>query len=383
MNTNDQKKKLRVGLLFGGQSGEHEVSIVSAASIAQALDKEKYEVVPIGITKEGAWITSVDGLKCLLEKKLPDTQKRAIIPGGGTMGLLAISDASGGQNLPSGGLDVVIPILHGPLGEDGTVQGLLELMDIPYVGSGVLGSAVGMDKIAMKQIFRASGFAVARDVTILEGEWRANAHTLLKKIEETLGSPVFVKPANMGSSVGISKCSTKKEIQQGTEEAFRFDRRVIVEEAIVGREIECAVLGNDSTEASVPGEVRSSNNFYDYNAKYVDGKSETIIPASVTDAERTSIQDISIKAFRALDCAGMARVDSFLCGDGSVVLNEVNTIPGFTNISMFPKLWEASGLPYPQLIERLINLAFERYEQRKRYRSATAGDQDWYTKESA
>ncbi len=372
------RKKLRVGVVFGGRSGEHEVSLVSATSIIQALDKEKYEVVPIGITPEGRWISSERALRLLKEKSgLEREPERFLSPEPSRRALMAADPQGGEPALP---LDVVFPVLHGTYGEDGTMQGLLELANIPYVGAGVLGSAVGMDKIAQKQILQREGFPLAKYLGFASGEYRRMPGRVLARLERSLRYPLFVKPANTGSSVGISKAHNRKELEAAVDVACQYDRRVIVEQGIVGaREIECAVLGNDAPVASVPGEIIPSNEFYDYEAKYVDGKSRALIPAPISRALASKIRAMAVRAFLAIDCAGMARVDFFLVRKTRrVILNELNTIPGFTSISMYPKLWEASGMSYPALLDRLIALALERHRERSCLRRTYAPVKEWY-----
>jgi D-alanine-D-alanine ligase len=329
-------KKIRVAVVYGGVSGEHEVSLVSARSVMDALDKAKYDVLPVKIDKKGRWSVPQATLA-----------RRA---------------------------DVVFPLVHGTGGEDGCLQGVLELMGLPYVGSGVLGSALGMDKIVMKKVFAQYGLPVAAYESFSAGEWRRGRDRIVAAVEQRLAYPCFVKPANMGSSVGISKAHHRKELLRGIADALRYDRRVVVEAAVPGaREIECAVLGNEEPRASLPGEVEPSNEFYDYAAKYVDGASRVIIPAGLPKAVVARIQEMSIAAFRALDAAGLARVDFFVQRDsGDIFINEINTLPGFTDISMYPKMWAASGLPYPALLDELVRLALERgTERRKLVRSFT------------
>ncbi len=371
------QKKLRVGVLFGGRSGEHEVSLVSATSVMQALDKEKYEVVPIGITPEGRWISSERSLQLLKAKAgLEREPERFLAPEPSRQALMTL-DGGGGSSLP---LDVVFPVMHGTYGEDGTVQGLLELANIPYVGAGVLGSAVGMDKIAQKQILEREGFPVARYVAFTSAEYERVPRGVLARLERHLRYPLFVKPANTGSSVGISKAHNRKELKAAIDAARQYDRRIIVEQGVVrAREIECAVLGNDAPIASVLGEIIPSNEFYDYEAKYVDGKSRALIPAPLPRALSSKIRTMAVRAFRAIDCAGMARVDFFLTRNSRrVTLNELNTIPGFTSISMYPKLWEATGVSYPELLDRLIGLALERHQTMGRLRRTYTPAKEWY-----
>jgi len=369
------QRKLRVGVVFGGRSGEHEVSLVSATSVLQALDRDRYEVIPIGITPDGKWISSGDALRLLKEKAGLDEQpERFLAPEPNRRALLALDGAQ------SEGLDVVFPVLHGTFGEDGTVQGLFELAGIPYVGAGVLGSALGLDKIVQKQLFAEAGLPITRYAWALARECREAPLRVAARMQRSLRYPMFVKPANTGSSVGITKAHTRKELLDGIGIAARFDRKVIVEQGVADiREIECAVLGNDAPEVSVPGEVVPSNEFYDYDAKYVDGKSLAIIPARLPAAVTRRIREIAGRAFRVLDCSGMARVDFFVTRrHHRIILNEINTIPGFTSISMYPKLWEASGLPYPRLLDRLIQLALDRYNERSSVEHTYSPAKDWY-----
>ena len=391
-------KKVRVGVLFGGRSGEHEVSLLSAASVVNAIDKEKYEVVPIGITKDGRWLTAA-AAEALLQGKPHDEPKHLragdpdATPGAAVLasGEAVVvppepvhpasrsltpfqSDASALRRAADRAInvDVIFPVLHGTFGEDGTIQGLLELADIPYVGAGVLGSAVGMDKDIMKSLFRAAGLPIVKHVTILRSDWDADPKTTEKIIDRSLKYPVFVKPANLGSSVGISKARTKKELGPAIYEAAKFDRKIVIEQGVGGakqkaREIECSVLGNDRPQASVPGEIVPIKEFYDYAAKYLDEGSELIIPAKLTKPETKKVQELATRAFQAVDCAGLARVD-FLMDPKTrkLFVNEINTMPGFTAISMYPKLWASSGLAYSDLIDRLIQLGIERHDDKKK-----------------
>lgn len=363
-------QKMRVAVLFGGRSGEHEVSLMSARSVLEALDPDRFEAVPVGIARDGRWITGPDPLAQLTAAV--QTRDEQAGPAG-----RVLTWPGGEVERVLQGVDVVFPVLHGPNGEDGTVQGLLELANLPYVGGGVAASAVGMDKGLMKAVFAAAGLPQARYQVLLRSEWqRAKAEAaaaggpaggaFLDQIEAAFGYPCFVKPANLGSSVGVSKAHYRAELAQALDEAGRHDRRIVVEEFIDAREIECSVLGNDRPEASLPGEIVPSSEFYDYRAKYVDGKSGLIIPAELSPDAVREVQRLAVEAFRAIDCAGLARVDFFLQrGTGRVLINEINTIPGFTSISMYPKLWEASGLPYRELITRLIELALERYREKQ------------------
>ncbi len=453
--------KVRVGLIFGGKSGEHEVSLASARSVLKALDKDKYEAVLVGVTKEGRWLMGGNPLKQLMSTTssplLREQNGNGTAVANGNAKEMVARDAAAitTDNALSSSVDVVFPLIHGPFGEDGTVQGLFELADIPYVGAGVAASAVGMDKALMKSIFRAEGLPIADYVVVLRHEWERSPEEVIHQIETALGYPCFVKPANLGSSVGVTKAHDWDELTQALTTAAQFDRKLIVEQAIVGREIECSVLGNDAPVASVPGEIVPGHEFYDYDAKYADesgtqllipanlGSSvgvtkahnwdeltqalstaalfdrklvvekaivgreiecsvlgndapvasvpgeiipghefydydakyadesgtQLLIPADLTPEQVRTVQDLAIRAFKAIDGSGMARVDFFLqTADGKAILNEINTIPGFTNVSMYPKLWEASGLPYASLIDRLIELALERHGDKKRNR---------------
>ena len=367
-------KKLRVGVLFGGRSGEHEVSLLSAASILKAIDRKKFDVVPIGITKTGRWLTA-GGAQALLagsgSEAVLELQAAADQPSSPSDAVSAlVPDAA---SLGSGRLDVVFPVLHGTFGEDGTIQGLFELADIAYVGSGVLGSAAGMDKDAMKRLFAQARLPIVKHLTVLRTAWEASPRKIVSAIETALKYPVFVKPANLGSSVGISKVHDRKELAPALSLAARFDRKIVIEQGVGGgkkkaRELEVAVLGNDDPKASVVGEIIPGKEFYDYEAKYLSDGSIPIIPAKITAAESKQIRAMAVEAFRACDLAGLARVDFLMEPDGKrrIYLNEVNTLPGFTSISMYPKLWQATGLSYSDLITRLIELALERYKERSR-----------------
>lgn len=341
-------KKICVGVLFGGKSGEHEVSLRSAASIVAALDKERYDVVPLGITPEGRWLSPADSSRMLPSAEFTQVPETSAI------------SVSGELQPP---VDVVFPVLHGTHGEDGTVQGFLELAGLPYVGAGVLGSAAGMDKDVMKRLFRDHGLPVVEWLLVM----RADLASAPARVEREFVYPVFVKPANLGSSVGISKVHDAAELKPALELAASFDRRILVERAIDARELECSVLGNDNPVASVAGEIVPIHEFYDYDAKYIEEGSKLLIPAPITEQQSDAIRDLSCRAFTAIDCAGMARVDCFLeRPTGKIYLNEINTIPGFTSISMYPKLWEASGISYAALLDRLIALALERHEEKRR-----------------
>lgn len=371
-------RKLRVGVIFGGRSGEHEVSLVSAQSVITALNPDKYEVIPVGITREGRWIAG-EAMRVLTAGETMG-QAATLLPEPGRSALLRRDSTENGalQETPATGnlsviteLDVVFPVLHGPFGEDGTVQGLLELAGIPYVGAGVVGSAVGMDKAIFKHVMSANGLPVLPWRLVTRAEWLANPALVLETVERDLAYPVFTKPANLGSSVGISKCANRDELAAGLQDAARYDRRIVVEQGIHrARELEVAVLGNGAPEASIVGEVRPHRAFYDYVAKYLAkpgsaDESELIIPAVLAADMAQEVRRLAVRAYTAIDCAGLGRVDLLLDDTGGkLYINEINTIPGFTTISMYPKLWEASGLPYPELLDRLIELALERQAEK-------------------
>ena len=377
--------KIRVGILFGGQSGEHEVSLVSASAVMDALDRTKYEIVPIGITKQGRWIagdTALPALAALADPKLLPTsaelkmQNEELKTGAAkpsaaadvTDTMLVAKPESQFSILNSQfSIDVVFPVLHGPMGEDGTVQGLLELAGVPYVGCGVLASAVGLDKAMMKAAFSAAGLPQVPWLLVRRAEWRADSAGQIEQIEAQLHYPVFVKPANMGSSVGITRATDRCTLAQGLDEAARYDRRIVVEQGINAREIEVSVLGNDEPQASVAGEIVPSNAWYDYEAKYLGGESKILIPAPISDALAEQVRRMAIQAFTAIDGAGLARVDFLLEHESEVLyLNEANTMPGFTPVSMYAKMWAASGLAYGPLLDRLIELAIERHQHKSR-----------------
>jgi D-alanine-D-alanine ligase len=364
-------KKLRIGILFGGKSGEHEVSLTSAKGIMNAIDKEKYEVVPIGITKSGRWLVGGEVHQRLLDAAAGHpvierglTEDEGMAEAGQTLSSLALWAEE------SGPLDVIFPVLHGPLGEDGTVQGFLELLDLPYVGAGVTASAAGMDKAVSKDIFRAHGLPIVIHRLFLRKQWQADPDGVIAECETAMPYPMFVKPANLGSSVGIHKAKNQDQLRAGLADAVRYDRKLIVEQGLEAREIEVSVLGNDEPLASVPGEIIPSREFYSYAAKYIDDNSELLIPAPLSPEHTELIQSLAVMAFQALDCAGLARCDFLLeKKTGEVFVNELNTMPGFTSISMYPKLWAASGLTYTALIDRLIELALERHADRQQSRA--------------
>jgi len=357
------KRKLRIGVLFGGRSAEHEVSLVSAESVIANLERKKYRVVPIGIGKDGRWLVGREALKLLKSAgKIPARLRQRILP-----------------EPVNTWLDVAFPLVHGTFGEDGTLQGLLEMAGIPYVGAGVLGSAVGMDKITQKQIYEAVGIPTPKFDYLSAAEFAKAPLDILRRLKK-LRLPVFVKPANLGSSVGISRVKRGSELKDAIKLALKYDRRVIVEKSIEkSMEVEVAILGNDNPKASMPGQVVSSNEFYDYDAKYIDGKSKLVIPAPLPAAITKEVCELAVRAFKALDLAGMARVDFLVQRQPwRVYLNEVNTIPGFTSISMYPRLWAATGLPYAKLLDKLIDLARERFAQRKNLATTYKAKSKWY-----
>ena len=366
-----EPRKLRVGVIFGGRSGEHEVSLASAASVLSAIDPARYEVVPMGITQDGQWLVGGDPLRALAEAAgvplaLPPAGPTGVAAG---RALARVATAGGLPAGPAASLDVIFPLVHGPYGEDGTLQGLLELADVPYVGAGVLASAVGMDKATMKDVFRAHGLPVVPHLVVRDHEWRREPGPWRRRVAEELGYPCFVKPANLGSSVGISKVTGEPALEAAVETAFAHDRKILVERGVVGREIEVSVLGNDEPEASVPGEVLPGREWYDYEAKYTDGIAKLLIPAPLSAGLTAEFRRLAVAAFRAIDGAGLARVDFFLDADDTIWVNEINTIPGFTRFSAYPRLWEASGLPYRALVDRLITLALERHARKRRLAS--------------
>jgi D-alanine-D-alanine ligase len=383
-------KRLRVGVLYGGRSGEHEVSLASAASVFAHIDRTRYEPVPIRIEKDGRWALAdkppavmiagevIEQARVESARPMREGREVHFVARPSDETILSIDrsrnrDAEVPAAVVTGlALDVIFPMLHGPYGEDGTIQGLLELANIPYVGAGVLASAVGMDKGVMKVLFAARGLPVCPYRVVLRHEWTADKDTVAAELEKALKFPMFVKPANLGSSVGISKAKDAAGLREAMALAGSFDRKIVIEAAVPNaREIECAVLGNDDPEASVPGEIIPSREFYDYEAKYLDDGSRTVIPAALTARQADEIRTLAIAAFKAIDCAGMARVDFLLAGDSGVLyLNEVNTIPGFTTISMYAKMWEASGVPYAMLIDRLIALAIERHADKQQLRTS-------------
>ncbi len=357
--------KIRIGILFGGRSGEHEVSLMSARSVLRVLNPDRYEIYPIGITHTGQWLTGDDALDSFEQGKTEHLTPVTLLPQAGQRTLFALQ----GQSLvPYVEMDVIFPVLHGTYGEDGTIQGLFELIGLPYVGAGVLASSVGMDKALFKDVMRANGIPVLESITLTRNQVEKGIDDVIAACEKIAPYPLFTKPANLGSSVGISKVRSRSDLYEGLLDAARFDRRVLVERGLnKPRELEVSVLGNDNPVASKAGEIRPSDDFYTYNAKYIDDRSELIIPAHLPEGKQEEIQNLAVAIYRAIDCAGMARVD-FLFDEstGEIFVSEVNTIPGFTNISMYPKLWEAAGISYPQLVDRLVSLALERNADQQR-----------------
>lgn len=349
------KMKKKLGLLYGGQSAEHEVSLATAKAVTQALDYAQYEIIPLFITRKGEWIKGAE----LTEpaQSIEQLQLEGKDQAHDISSFLVEQQAKP--------FDVIFPLLHGTYGEDGTVQGLLEVLNIPYVGCGVLASSAGMDKVVMKQLFEIAGLKQVAYSYFIRKEWQKNQQALIEEMEENLTYPMFVKPANLGSSVGVSKASNQAELVEAIQIAFKYDRKVIVETGVVGREIEMAVLGNDEPKVSVAGEIKPLTDFYDYDSKYKDDNTQLLIPAPITDVVAKEMTDMAIRAFKVLDGSGLVRADFFVTADDEVLINEVNTLPGFTPVSMYPILWKNTGLPYPELIEELIQLAIERYEEKQ------------------
>lgn len=362
-------KKIRVGIIFGGKSAEHEVSLLSAKNVVDALDKNKYEPILIGITKEGKWqlenneSLSLKASSVKIISLKSNNKSIAIIPDSKNKQLTSIN-----RNSEIKQLDVVFPILHGPFGEDGTVQGLLKIAGVPFVGPSVLGSAIGMDKEVAKRLWRDAGISIAKFLVFYSNE---TSKINFIKVKKELGLPLFIKPANLGSSVGVSKVNNKEEFEIAIKKAFQYDTKILIEENIKGREIECAVLGNEEPIASVPGEVIPQNDFYSYEAKYIDENGAILeIPAKLSKTKQKEVQELAIKAFKVVCCEGLSRVDFFLTNNGELIINEINTIPGFTNISMYPSLWKESGISYSKLIDKLIQLAISRYKKEKKLRTS-------------
>jgi len=368
------REKIKLGLIFGGRSGEHEVSLMSARSVFEALDQEKYSVTQVGITHDGCWKVGENVLDAMESGDTSLLKFATILPDPTRNELQVLSVTASGTHL-SGfkKLDVVFPVLHGTFGEDGTLQGLLELAEIPYIGAGVLGSSLGMDKGVFKDVMRANNIPVLDSLVVTRREIESNSSSILESVEKLVDFPLFVKPANLGSSVGITKCWSNSDLYEGLFEAAAYDRRVLIEKGIDASEIEISVLGNEQPIASVPGEVIPSREFYSYEAKYIDNTSELIIPAPLPEKIQSMVSELALKAYKAIDCAGMARVDFLIDKqveqenmEFGVYINEINSIPGFTKISMYPKLWEASGIPYPELLDRLVELALDRKSEREK-----------------
>ncbi|NIS79090.1 MAG: D-alanine--D-alanine ligase [Anaerolineales bacterium] len=356
-------EKLQLGVVFGGRSGEHEVALMSARSILSALDRSKYEVVPFGITKEGKWLAGEGILEAFEQARTDDLNPVTLLAEPGLGNLYSWREDQVLEIFES--LDVVFPVLHGTFGEDGTMQGLLELADIPYVGAGVLASSLAMDKGLFKTVMRANGIPVVDWTVVLSDELESSMDAVLDRAEALASYPLFTKPANLGSSVGVSKCRNRSDLLEGMMDAARYDRRVLVERGVEAREIEVSVLGNESPEASIAGEVVPGDEFYSYKAKYIDDTSDLLIPAPIEKQVAEQAREMAVEAFKAIDGAGMGRADFLLDKqNGHLYMNEINTIPGFTKISMYPKLWEASGLTYPELLDRLVELAFDRQAQK-------------------
>jgi D-alanine-D-alanine ligase len=367
-------KKIRVGIVFGGRSGEHEVSIRSASAVIAAMDPSRYEIVPIAITKQGKWLASPVAAGMLLEtaqRKLSARVRQgnsddvAIVGDPSRRGLMRLDDKNASE-----AIDVIFPVLHGTFGEDGTIQGLLEMAAIPFVGCGTLASSCGMDKVTMKALFREANLPICRYTWLLRSDWERDPQKVSKKVVREIGFPAFVKPANLGSSVGVSKATDRKSLAEAINLAARYDRKIVVEETVDGREIECAVIGNDRPQASLPGEYvihEETARFLDYNEKYSStGHVEFVVPARINKATTRKIQQMAISAYQAIDAAGLSRVDFFLKKNGELLLNEINTLPGLTDVSGFPKMWEASGIPFPRVIDQLIEFAMERHGERAR-----------------
>ncbi|MBS4197238.1 D-alanine--D-alanine ligase [Lederbergia citri] len=350
--------KINICLLYGGKSAEHEVSLQTAKAVIKALDNNKFAIHPIFISIEGNWIKGPELIGPIEEVKELEFRNA-----GEEVGPNALSTRLTPEQ--NGSYDVVFPLLHGPNGEDGTVQGMLELLNIPYVGNGVLASSAGMDKVIMKNLFAQAGLDQVKYVSFIRSTWDGNPERAYEQVESEIGYPCFVKPANLGSSVGISKCENRKELAEAFTNAFKYDRKIIIEEGVIAREIEVGVLGNDFPECSVAGEIVPKSDFYDYKAKYSDGDTALIIPADIPEEQYKEITRIAIKAFKALDCSGLARADFFVTKEGRIIINEVNTMPGFTPVSMFPLLWKHTGVEYPELIERLVQLALQRHEEKQ------------------
>ena len=367
-------KKLRIGVIFGGRSGEHEVSIRSARSVIEAMDTSKYEVVPIAITKTGNWLAPALSAKLLPKGTQQRLSARELGSSKADVSIIGDPSRRGLARLESGAraepVDVIFPVLHGTFGEDGTIQGLFEMAALPFVGCGTLASACGMDKVTMKALFREAGLPICKHTWLLRSEFEDEPEKVLRRLVKEIGFPAFVKPANLGSSVGVSKASDKKSLTRAIKLAARYDRKIMVEETVEGREIECAVIGNDDPKASLPGEYvvhEESARFLDYTEKYSStGRVEFVVPARVSKPVTKRIQKMAVEAYQAIDASGLSRVDFFLKPEGQLLINEINTLPGLTDVSGFPKMWAASGIPFPRVIDQLIELAVERHRERAR-----------------
>ncbi|MFC1656162.1 D-alanine--D-alanine ligase family protein [Patescibacteria group bacterium] len=368
-------KKIRVAVIFGGRSGEHEVSIISAKNVIEAMDLEKYDVVPVGITKEGKWLTGEKAIKAFKESDYSGLNEVSVNTTAGANELIHFTDG----HYEKIHVDIFMPILHGPYGEDGTIQGLFDMANVPYTGCGCLASSVGMDKLISKALWEQAGLPVIPYVGVTKNAWKSDPEEVVNRVESELGFPIFVKPSNMGSSVGISKVKSAKELPAAMDLAAEFDHRILIEKGLNIRELECAVLGNENPKIARVGEVLVGGEFYDYKDKYVDGISKTQVPADIPPRLEKEIQDMAVKAYRVLDCSGLARVDAFFDKKTKeIYLNEINTLPGFTAISMYPKMWEASGLPYPKLIDRIIELGFERFKEQNEKKVSFEDAGDWF-----
>jgi D-alanine-D-alanine ligase len=379
------KRRLRVGVLFGGRSGEHQVSLQSARAVMHALRQAGHEVVPIGITPEGRWLVGGDPLQALLSGERTSERQVSMLPQPGTTGLVPLDDdgeshlissVGSASGPPSGTLDILFPMLHGTYGEDGTVQGLFDLASVPYAGAGVLGSALGMDKVLQKTLWRGLGLPVTDYMQVSRRLLERDPDAVIATIEGALPYPIFVKPANLGSSVGVSRATTRTQLEQGLATAAQYDAKLLVERGVDARELEVGVLGNDEPATSVVGEILPGAEFYDYRAKYIDSGSQAVIPADISADLAREVQRLAVAAFKAVDASGLARMDFFLeRGTDRLYLNEINTMPGFTEISMYPKLWEASGVPFAELVTRIAELGLERFEERSRNRTDYAVDE--------
>ncbi|MDQ0163469.1 D-alanine--D-alanine ligase [Aeribacillus alveayuensis] len=354
--------KVKLGLVYGGKSAEHKVSLQTALAVIKALDTSKFDIHPIYITEQGRWIRGKQ-----LSEPVEDVRTLQLQEAGETISPVALNQQLFPNSKREHGesIDVIFPLLHGPNGEDGTIQGMLELLNIPYVGNGVLASAAGMDKVIMKNLFAQAGLEQAKYVWLIRSEWEKNPEAAYQKVEDVLGYPCFVKPANLGSSVGINKAKDRQSLIKAVVEAFEFDRKIVIEEAVSGREVEIGIIGNDEPVCSVVGEIVPKKEFYDYKAKYEDGDTELVIPADITEDEYKKIKEMAMKAFKAIDGSGLVRADFFLKEDGTPFINEVNTMPGFTPFSMFPLLWKHSGIEYSELIEKLVQLGLERHQEKQ------------------